>query len=841
MSGPVTLGQVPVPYWALVGKKPGTRDDYSVQRFNDPRLEEHALAGVPSTLQLGGAPGPGQLPWATFTPHTSDGQYWMAATVTDATADRDAGGRVVAAIRHAKLPFAEFARRGGRCAVLYKGLPTVAAMDNAVPGQPLYLDLNGAPDAPELTVDTARELDDPAVFNRVARLAALILAGPVLITPEEPGHLTIADRLSEFDRILALLPLGMRSSITLASWQDGTRETRFRVAFGRVPSQGQTVVGQYDDELRVPREGTPAAGYLADLLDLRERCGAGRVIRHLASHRWPLSLSRDDVAEAREILRGLSDPYLVVEAARAAREPAGRTLSADRVSVTLQSADRRLGQEAKDDLERALLAMGGSAAAQAVMSNWSARTAGLAAEVVLDELARPAEYAGLESYRWSPSLWRLRAYVAQCGEEEATDVFLAALAAPRTRGRPSLPAATIAACLDRVPPGPGELPRLRAALFRQPPVTRWLLRLAVRRDTPSTGWIYWLNPGSDDAPAWLRPYQVLTAASGACLPLPAVSGTPDSLEDLVLVGWLAVRDRSFAWLAEDWWRALIRVARGRAGRMSPDDSLAPATDRARADLGFLLSLKDLIGKTPGDLETNARIDTLRLYLGLRPAHYPLDAAREPALEYLDALWGAWSRPPADADVAMLTVWLLAAVFGGTRRYQKPAVDPLSEFSVALLRDAVSDVRVPLTSQVATALTEAVARAPRLLTDPRLTPDWWGRVEQLRPDIRTPEARLRAVLRQEDPSTDPAEIAMLAGRAALRVRGAEELAEIIGPWFARRSQPSRDALFKIIDGVVRLADAETGRSSEELLSALASRLDITEDKPGLLRRLRNTQS
>lgn len=835
------IRQVPASYWALIGKTPGTRDDYSVLWDNGSTESRviRAWSGIPSTPQLGGTPGPGQLPWATFTPHAADGQHWMAATVIDATKDRDGVGRPIAAIRYVEFPFAEFARDGADCAALFRSLPGAVTLETSNPSKPPCLDLDGADAA------VARALDHPATFDRAAKLAACLLQGPVLITLPETGLLPIRDRLKEFDRILALLPFGLRCAVTIASWQDGTQPTPFRLAFGRVPSHGQTLVPYGDSDIPSPRDGTPAE-YLHDLMELRDRYGIGRIVRHLASHRWPLSLSPGDVSEAREILRCLAMPHAVVVAARA------RTASADRIAVAWRSANGKLSQDERDELHSALLAMGGSAAEQAVRDNWSPRTARLAARVVLDELAKPVEYADLGPHRWSPSLWRLRARAAQAdstGGNRVSDAFLATLAASRAEHGSTIPDATIASCLDGVPPNPGGFQELRAALLRQPSIARWLLRYGLRRDIASVGWVEWLSPEAADAHNWLRRYSVLTAMSDmpGLLYLPAggqstrsetrESDTVGKLEDLVLIAWLTARGHSFARLAEDWWPVLIRVARGRGGAMPPDDSVEPGANRARADLGFLVSLKEIIGKTPDDLQTNTRVDTLRLYLGLRPAHYPLDGGSESARRYLNSLWAAWSLAPADEDVSLLTVWLIAAVFGGTRRYPRAAVDPQTEFAVTLLSDVVTDRRIPLTRQVADAIASAVAMAPGLHADPRLSPEWWARIERLRPDIRTPEARLRAALRQTAPPIDPAEIAVLAGKAVLDGRAVEELAAVIGPWLARHPQAVRDALFRIIEGVVRLEAAETGRSFDDYLTALASRLGITEEKSGILRRRR----
>ena len=814
-------------YWAQAGKPARTKDDYAILSWGPSigaaAADDRAARvwdGVPGEPTLGSSPGPGKLPWATCAPYRdAAGWSFMTITATDATKDRDAVGRPTAAIRHVEIPFAALSAGNSGYQTLYQAIPALTTTQTGESSEPLYLDLPGAGRRPSLGLAAGD------AFDRAARLAALLLCGEVLITLSETDRLPLSERLAEFDRVLALLPFGIRAGIALASWQDGTQRTPFRLAYGRFPERNQAVVA-HNGPVRPPAAAVPAV-YLSDLIELRKQYGAARIIEHLGGHRWPVH--PDDAIEAHAILRSIAGPRVVIEAIRAG------TAAPDRVATALRFADQtdadQIDPDERDELERCLLSAGGSVAEQALAERWCDRTARVAAQVVLAELARPREFGELSAHRWSSSGWRLRAYAARYG---GADGFLAAIATGRTQAGSPVPAAVVAACLDGTPPETGQLPGLRLALFDHPPLARWLLRLSLRRGLPAAGWIDWLNPAADDVPDWLGRYAVLVTDPGSPLPVPADrvvadAGAEDAgAEDLALIAWLAVQDRSFAALAQEWWPPLLRLARTGAAPPAPDDPAKPAIDRARGDLADLVGLTEARRASSGDLLTDARVDTLCLYLGLRPVHYPRNAGSASCRRYLGALWTTWSEPSAEADISTLAVRLLDAVFGGTRQFRQPAFNPYHESAVTLLREVVADHRVPLTDEVTRAIARIITTtAPRLDSGSLLAPDWWDRMEQVRPGLRDSVTQLAAALAQESPAADPFDVAVLCGKAAVSGRAPDELARMVLPWFARHPPQVREAMFRITEGVLRLADPADDSKCEDYLAILVDSLGFPE--------------
>lgn len=812
---------VRAPRWALLGKPTGGKEDYRILHGTPGLGHDRAWSGVPSTPQLGGRPGPGRLPWVTFTPHLADGHHWMAITVIDATNVRDSVGRPVVSIRYAELPFTELARDGARYLALYQAVPSVTAMRAADPNGPLALDIEGTGSLAE-DVFAA----DAAAFDRAAGVAALLLGGEVLIVLGGSDLVTLEARLQEFDQILALLPFGLRASATLASWHDGTQPTAFRLAFGEFAFRGQTVIGR-TGQVPMP-DDRAAVAYLEALLRQREVYGTTRVLEHLGGYRWPQErpVGATDVMtpaeEAREIPGELADPGLILSAVRDGRASPGR------VAAARELAADRFDAATSDELESYLLAQGGSVAGQSVLSGWSRRTAALAATVVLEELARLAEG------EQSPAAWRLRAYAAGNG---ADDQFLAALAEGRTGPGAEVPPERIAACLDGNPPGARELPLLRETVLSRPALARVLLHRALNTDQGPEGWLGWLNPLAEDAPVWLRRYSVLFGPRNAALPLPAPGASADDeSEDLALIAWFGGRTWWLSRLADEWWPHLFTLARPRlvapgSRDAGPSGSGSPPADRAS---GILVDLvRALLPEPVREIRKGAprsrwtlshvRSDTLGLYCGLPPARYPIRARAADALAYLDALWDVWSSPPAVGDAEILTARLLTGIFRGSQEFLR---DASRRGSALVLLRAVIDDRPPLSDIVADAIARVLLTAPYLYTDPGLTEAWWASVERRRPDVRTPIIRLRAAV--ADPKADPADVAFFIGRAAGRGSDHAQIAEIAGGWVARYRPAEQRAIFRIIQGVVQLAD-DRSRGTAEDLQDLAALLGLPKER------------
>jgi hypothetical protein len=791
--------RAPAACWALMGKLPGDKDDYRVLIGDSApgELAGRVWAGVPSTPQLGSAPGPGKLPWATFMPYGAAGQQRLAVTAIDATQDRDAVGRPTVQVRYVEIPFTEVARNQTGYRALYQAVPEISEMAVVEKDETLGLDLGAADPA------GPRALADAACFGRAAGLAALMLCGDVLITVSEQDPPSLPDRLAEFDRILALLPFGLRAGIALASWYDGTQATPFRIAFGKFASHGQ-VIAAHGEPVPPPADER-AAGYLRALITARERFGVAPLVEHLGRHRAPIG--PDDGREAVEILTSLGNPGLVVEAVRSGSP------SAERVANARRYAEEQLDQASLDELETYLLTRGGDAERE-VHAGWSDRSALLAARIALGQLAADR----------TREARRLYAYAAEHG---AVDSFLAAAAEGRTREGEAVPPWTVARLVrEFARPERGDLPVLRQAVLGQPELARWLLRLSLRRDPDPRTWLGWLDPSAAGAPDWLCRYVVLATPPGIPVPMPAgaVAGDSgadgnsradgdsraagDSAEDLALIASFVLRKSSPARLADPWWPLLLSLARSQ-----PDDPAA----RSHIDL---IDLAKAAREPSPDLPVAVRLDTLRLYLELAPRHYPLTAGAPSCRRYLDALWELWSEPPADDDLATLAGRLLKTLLR--------AGDPLSEAAVTLLLAVVTDSRIPLSEPVADAIAGVLATTPALVEDPRLPAEWWMRLEGLRPQLRTPPARLRAAVRRED--ADPVEIAVLCGQAAASGLNPEDLTAIAGAWLASRTTAQANAMFRILDGVLNLAGIDQGRSYDEYLLALSRQLAIPPDKP-----------
>ena len=814
----MTANRVTAAEWALMTKNEGDTADYSVLFGSSPGLASRVRVGVPSTPELGGiTPGPGRLPWATFTPRyprkDSDGQPRIAVTAIDETSDRDALGRPVMQFRYVELPFAEIAAAGAGYAALYQAIPARSALsDQKLDREKLTLELPG----PDRSV--TRFLAAPGCFDRAAGLAALLLCGDVLLTlNERPGRdsLSLQARLAEFDRVLALLPFGMRASVSLGSWDDGTQTASFRLGFGKFATTGQTVT-PYGAPAPPPADDR-AASYLRSLGRLRDRFGIESLVAHLARFRAPLHA--DDADYATGILSALDDPMAVVRAVLDGRP------SVELVANTWCYAGDRLDQRARDELEAYLLNHPGEEAKRAAADGWSDRSPRIAARVGLDAIA-----AGRGS-----QLRRLHGHAAGHGD---ADHFLAALAAGETHRGETVEARLVAAELRAlVAPRRGELPALRQAAHHQPDLARWLLRLSADRDEVPGTWIEWLDPAAADAPQWLAGYAVLEAG----IPVPAPPGAPQA-EDLALMAWLAVRDTSFAVLAESWWPSLFRVARTRAASLTGEPPGNPGADRACTDLASLLGQAEARSLSADDLPVDVLVDTLRLYLAMKPVSYPLNAGAALCRAYLDALWDAWSRPPAGADSSALAVRLVEGVFGPDPE-GRPLASAHRDAAITLLHEVVTDDRVPLSEPVARVIGRVIDASPGLADEPRLTPSWWARIDQVLPGLRTPQSRLRAAVRRagrEPTASDRVEIALLCANAAADST-AQEVAAVIQSWFSEQPAAVRSAMFRITEGALRVAELESGRPSDDYLAVLASELGLTEERQGGLRRRRNTLS
>jgi hypothetical protein len=205
------------------------------------------------------------------------------------------------------------------------------------------------------------------------------------------------------------------------------------------------------------------------------------------------------------------------------------------------------------------------------------------------------------------------------------------------------------------------------------------------------------------------------------------------------------------------------------------------------------------------------LDTLRLYLALPLRDLPSAGDAQRGAAYLDALRDLWSQPPASDDSQALAVGLIAAAVQQRRE------------AALVLQALVTSWRIPLTAAMAEALARILLTTPGLADDPRLDEDWWERVERVRPDIRSPGARLRAAVLDLD--ADPVTIAVLMGRAASGI-SPEKLYQTTRDWLHARPRAEVELMLRIVDGVVRLSRGERQVASpNSYMSALSELLDL----------------
>lgn len=764
--------------WALVGKEAGDKRDYRILSSGpDPGdLTELVWAAIPGTPQFAGIPGQGGLPRATFVPGRDvHGRRWLTTAVMEATETRDFAGRPNVAIRSVSLPFTEVATGCAGYGALYAAVPPADRLPR--PAEPLYLELPGK------NTNAADALAATEAFDRAAGLAALMLCGEVVVTLADAPLLTLAKRLEELDCVTALLPYGMRAEIALASWHDGTRTDRFRLAYGPFGVRGRTMVAS--GEPVPPPTAKPARDYLRALGALRTEFGVERLVDYLAGYREPLEPG--DAAQAAQILLALGDPGRVVDAARAGQA------SAELVAHTRRQAGDRLDQDSLDALEAYLLARGDSE--EEALAGWTARTATLAARLVLTDIVKEGA---------SPRARRLYALADRQGDAE---VFLVALAERKTLDGTLVQGRSAAGLiLGLTSAAPGELLGLRDRVLRQPQVGRWLLRRSLLAVGSGAWlkWLAWLNPADKTAPAWLRPYALVTADSAG---IGMVEAEEQDDEDIALVARLAYHNDPSPQVTDTWWPLLLNLA-----RRAPD-----LTDSARADLAAMAEEAD---RESVDLATGIRLDTALLYLDLPVRYFPSDGAAPRCLRYLGALWDLWSAPPSDGDVAMLAARLLKNVLPAPGSGAETTPGSLfSEAAVALLLAVVRDIRIPLDEVITDIIAGTVTAAPGLLNDPRLTADWWTRIERLRPALRDPKTRFRAAV--QHPDADPVEIAVLWGKAAAVGEHREDLLVIARPWLTARSPAEISTTLRVVDGVLRLSGHDNDDYMPTIMRDLAT--------------------
>ncbi|WP_394617038.1 hypothetical protein JNUCC0626_46760 [Lentzea sp. JNUCC 0626] len=281
--------------WALVGKRPGSYEEYAVlaasrEPFTHGSLRQIVIDREPASQPAVQEAGPGAMPRAWFTSIAVEGGRYVCLTISEWSDALDAINRPIVVSRFycvrtddliaARLSYSDFYR---------------AALDTPLteelPDGPVWLNLR--PARPELRLPDGHGIAAAAglLEQRVG-----LLGGPV----------ALGERIALLDDVMAFLPAGARAWNSAGGWTDTATRHPLRLACtAQVPENALAV------NLRGP---APVVGnaYAEQLRELVGRHGADEVRAHLAK----LGDARTrDVAEALSALQDMDREHVLLTAA----------------------------------------------------------------------------------------------------------------------------------------------------------------------------------------------------------------------------------------------------------------------------------------------------------------------------------------------------------------------------------------------------------------------------------------------------------------------------------------------------------------------------------------------
>ncbi|MFE7233123.1 hypothetical protein ACFVAF_21200 [Streptomyces sp. NPDC057596] len=315
--------------WALWGKEPHTSSGYGVLAAHPPGRSAEFNAAVHHWSP--GTPEPGDpLPWITIgCARGPDGAGTVGVFLLDGTDGVDGSNRAIHRINHFAVPYAAIEAAGiGWCALARAAHTAAAGLTGAGPAHLAFRE-------EDLLVTDVSANITPRVSELtrwLAAAAAHLLDGPVAVTGDrhhEPFQL-----LRVLDSVAALLPFGMRSTLSAASSTSSGSEVPMRLYWGDADGSpgvtGLTLSGELPDL----GELSPQARSYHDLLiENWTAHGGDAVVRHLADAREPLDISGPDAhARALEVLEALDPSLAVVQAVSE-----GQEVGADRINQALRT------------------------------------------------------------------------------------------------------------------------------------------------------------------------------------------------------------------------------------------------------------------------------------------------------------------------------------------------------------------------------------------------------------------------------------------------------------------------------------------------------------------------
>ena len=269
--------------WALYGKT-AAREQYHVVACSTRGLSTAHFTDAIERFSPGTAE---TLPQVTvsYVPANPAGESYLALAIHSyfepgQHSSTDDLGRPIAFTSYFCLPYLPLAEAAAGYSDLYEALRSQSLPTRN--GPPLQVTVTPSP------------LLAPAVDAMTTRVAALLLTGrPVCVLgAQEVG---LPERLQFIDMVMGLLPYGMRSRMTAATWTRATlRNHRFRLYFSGaerdVDPPDHVVTWGQPDKAAVPSEEHRAASYLSWLEDT-----VTHPTRHLSELTDPIGFNANQV------------------------------------------------------------------------------------------------------------------------------------------------------------------------------------------------------------------------------------------------------------------------------------------------------------------------------------------------------------------------------------------------------------------------------------------------------------------------------------------------------------------------------------------------------------------
>ncbi|MFE9989765.1 hypothetical protein ACFYRK_23200 [Streptomyces sp. NPDC005381] len=305
-------------HWALWGKEPRTNSGYRVLAAYPPDRSADYNASIlhwsPGTPARGD-----QLPWITIGPgRTPDGTDTLGIYVLDSTENVDRTNRTIHRIHHFAVPADRIGELSlgwcdmARAAV--EAVPFVPASGVA----PVHLPVG---DGGGLLAHVGSAISDrvTAGSHWLAAAAACLLDGPVVVTGARDYK--PLDLLQVLDCVAAMLPFGVRASLSAATGSSSGSQVPMRLYWG-VADESPGVTGLvWDGGLPdLDRLSPGARSYFDLLIEAWHTHGGETVVAHLARSREPLDLDSAHVhADALHILSGLNPGLALAQEVRHGR------------------------------------------------------------------------------------------------------------------------------------------------------------------------------------------------------------------------------------------------------------------------------------------------------------------------------------------------------------------------------------------------------------------------------------------------------------------------------------------------------------------------------------------